>query len=211
MFLNFTCGHNPPAAWAIPVHIASNNTTKVIQSGPVEAGHKNCSALVVSSNLSGETINESHVFSKLYSVFSFAVVGFVMFVCVLFIDTTDVQMFNAHQNSGKIYFTFKVAINSSLLQFTVNVLSSTGKNVNIPVWRTSNQRQLSNKTMVLPVGLYYLSLFAWDSSNTYVSTNIAMSVNLTWSNYSSPTLLIFTPSPTLMLTSPTPIPTTGEL
>ena len=128
-----------------------------------------------------------------------------------FIDTTDVQMFNAHQDSGKIYFTFEVAINSSILQFIVNVLNSNGKNVSIPVWRTSDQRKLTSETMVLPVGLYYLSLFAWESSHsTYVSTDITMSVNVTWSNYSSPTS-IFTPSPTLMLTSPTPVPTTGEL
>ena len=126
---------------------------------------------------------------------------------VYFIDTTDVQMFNAHQDSGKIYFTFEVAINSSILQFMVNVSSSTGKNVRIPVWRTSDQRQLTNKTMVLPVGLYLLSLFARTSHN-YVFTNITMSVNVTWSNYSSPS--IFTPSPTLTQTSPTPVPT-GEL
>ena len=67
-----------------------------------------------------------------------------------FIDTTDVQMFNAHQDSGKIYFTFEVAINSSILQFIVDVLSSNCKNVSIPVWRTSDQRQLTNETMVLP-------------------------------------------------------------
>ena len=145
-----------------------------------------------------------------YIELSFAV-GDIVILFVYFIDTTDVQMFNAHQNSGKIYFTFEVAINSSILQFMVNVSSSTGKNVSIHVWRTSNQRQLTNKTMVLPFGLYCLSLFAWDSSHsTYVSTDITMSVNVTWSNYSSPTP-IFTPSPTLMLTSPTPVPTTSEL
>ena len=155
-----------------------------------------------------------------YNELSFAVGGTLYCgICfVYFIDTTDVQMFNAHQNSGKIYFTFEVAINSSIVQFIVNLSSSTGMNVSIPVWRTSDQRQLAKKTMVLPVGLYYLRLFARDSSHNYVFTNIAMSVNVTWSNYSSPTLLIFTPSPTLMLTSPTPmltpftsVPITGEL
>ena len=125
------------------------------------------------------------------------------------IDTTDVQIFNAYQNSGKIYFIVEVAINSSIQQFMVSVSSSTGKNVSIPVWRTSDQRQLTSETMLLPVGLYYLRLFAQTSHN-YVFTDIAMSVNVTWSNYSSPTL-IFTPSPTLTLTSPTPVPTTGEL
>ena len=125
------------------------------------------------------------------------------------VDTTDVQMFNAHQTSGKIYFIFEVARNSSVQQFMVNVSSSTGKNVRIPVWRTGNQRQITNETMLLPVGLYYLSLFARTSHN-YVFTNIAMSVNVTWSNYSSPTPT-FTPSPTFTLASPTPLPTTGEL
>ena len=133
----------------------------------------------------------------------------VIFVCV-YIDTTDVQIFNAYQNSGKIYFIVEVAINSSVQQFIVNVSSSTGKNVSIPVWRTSDQRQLTNETMLLPVGLYYLRLFAWESSLNYVFTNITMSVNVTWSNYSSPTPT-FTPSPTLMLTSPTPVPIPGEL
>ena len=65
VFLNFTCGHNPPAVQTIPVHMASSNTTKVIQSDPVEAGHRNCSVVVISSNLSGETVDESHIFSEL--------------------------------------------------------------------------------------------------------------------------------------------------
>ena len=153
----------------------------------------------------------NHIYSVSYNELSFAVGGTLYCdICFVYpIDTTDVQMFNAHQNSGKIYFTFEVAINSSIVQFMVNVSSSTGMNVRIPVWRTSNQRQLTNETMLLPVGLYYLRLFARTSHN-YVFTNIAMSVNVTWSNYSSPTL-IFTPSPILTLTSPTPVPTTGEL
>ena len=125
-----------------------------------------------------------------------------------FIDTTDVQVFTAYQNSGKIYFTIKVAINSSIQEFIVNVSSSTGKNVSIPVRRTSDQQQLTNKTMVLPVGLYYLTLFARDSSHNYVFTNVTMSVNVTWSNYWSPTP-VFTPLP--MQTSPTPAPIPGEL
>ena len=149
-----------------------------------------------------------------YNELSFAVGGTLYCdICfVYFIDTTDVQMFNAYQHFEKISFTFKVAINSSIRQFMVNVSSFTGKNVCVPVWRTSDQRQLTNKTTVLPVGLYYLSLFAWDSSHSYVFTDITMSVNLTWSNYWSP-ILIFTPSPTLTKTfsissSPT---TVGEL
>ena len=84
MDLHFTYGHNLTAVHPLPVHIASSNTTKVIQSVPVEAGHRNCSVVVVSSNLSGETINESHIFSKLYSELSFAVLGIVMYVCVLY-------------------------------------------------------------------------------------------------------------------------------
>ena len=78
MDLHFTCGHNPPAVRPIPVHMASNNITKVIRSVTVEAGHRNCSVVVVSSNLSGETVNESHIFSKLYSELSFAVLDIVM-------------------------------------------------------------------------------------------------------------------------------------
>ena len=128
------------------------------------------------------------------------------------IDTTDVQVFTAYQNFGKIYFTFEVAINSSKQQFMVNVTSSAGKNVSIPVWRTSNQQQLTytNKTKVLPIDLYSLSLFARESSHsTYVFTNITMSVNVTWSNYSSPTPIstpISTPLPSVAQISPTPVP-----
>ena len=163
----------------------------------------------------------NHLYSVSYNELSFAVGGTLYCgICfVYFIDTTDVQMFNAHQNSGKIYFTFEVAINSSIVQFMVNLSSSTGMNVSIPVWRTSDQRQLTKKNNGSSCWLVlYLRLFARDSSHNYVFTNIAMSVNVTWSNYSSPTLLIFTPSPTLMLTSPTPmltpftsVPITGEL
>ena len=63
--------------------MASNNTTKVIQSGSIEAGHRNCSVVVISSNLSGETVNESHIFGKiLMSCFFAVVVLTVMFICV---------------------------------------------------------------------------------------------------------------------------------
>ena len=92
----------------------------------------------------------------------------------------------------------------------MNVTSSNGKNVSIPVWRTSDQQQLTNETMVLPVGLYSLSLFAWDSSHNYVFTDITISVNITWSSYWFPTP-IFTPPPTLMQTPTTPVPIPGEL
>ena len=153
----------------------------------------------------------NHIYSVSYNELSFVVVA-LHCLFVYFIDTTDVQVFTAYQNSGKIYFTFEVAFNSSILQFMVKVLSSTGKNVSsIFVWRTSDQRQLTGKIVILPVGLYYLRLFARDSPHsTYVFTNITMSVNVTWSNYWSPTP-IYAPSPTLILTSPTPVSTTGEL
>ena len=65
MLLNFSCGSYFPDVRPLPVHITSSNTTEVIQSDPVEAGHKNCNVTVVSKNLSGKTINDSHTFGEL--------------------------------------------------------------------------------------------------------------------------------------------------
>ena len=67
VFLHFSCGSHSPEADVQPllVRIASNNTTEVIQSDPVEAGHRNCKVKVVSKNLSGKTVNDSHIFGEL--------------------------------------------------------------------------------------------------------------------------------------------------
>ena len=65
VFLYFSCGSDSPAVQTLPVRIASSNTTEVIQSDPVEAGHRNCYVKVVSKNLSGKTVNDSHTFGEL--------------------------------------------------------------------------------------------------------------------------------------------------
>ena len=65
VLLYLSCGSYSPAVRPLPVHIASSNTTKVIQSDPVEAGHRNCNVKVISKNLSGKTVNDSHTFGKL--------------------------------------------------------------------------------------------------------------------------------------------------
>ena len=66
VFLYFSCGSYSPDVLPLPVHItASGNTTEVIQSDPVEAGHRNCIVKVVSKNLSGKTVNDSHTFGEL--------------------------------------------------------------------------------------------------------------------------------------------------
>ena len=66
MLLHFSCGSYSPDVQPLPVHIASNKTTEVIQSDPVEAGHRNCKVTVVSKNLSGKTVNDSHTFGELW-------------------------------------------------------------------------------------------------------------------------------------------------
>ena len=65
VLLYFSCGSYSPDVRPLPVHIASSNTTEVIQSDPVEAGHRNCYVKVVSKNLSGKTVNETHTFGEL--------------------------------------------------------------------------------------------------------------------------------------------------
>ena len=66
VFLHFSCGSYSPVVQLLPVRIASSNTTEVIQSDPVEAGHRNCKVTVVSKNLSGKTVNDSHTFGELW-------------------------------------------------------------------------------------------------------------------------------------------------
>ena len=66
VLLYFSCCSDSPDVQQLPVRIASSNTTEVIQSDPVEAGHRNCYVKVVSKNLSGKTVNDSHTFGELW-------------------------------------------------------------------------------------------------------------------------------------------------
>ena len=70
VLLYISCGSYFPVVQPLLVHIASSNTTGVIQSDPIEAGHRNCKVTVVSTNLSGETVSEMHTFSELWRYIS---------------------------------------------------------------------------------------------------------------------------------------------
>ena len=125
-------------------------------------------------------------------------------LCTL-LDTTHVQMFNAHSlngtdNLGVVNFSLMVAINSSVLEFMVNITGSSGRRFGAHVARTSNQRVVSGTTMMLPVDIYTLKLFVLTSSGFQYS-DFTKIVNITRSNYRT------TASPP----TPSPAPTPGEL
>ena len=108
-------------------------------------------------------------------------------LCTL-IDTTDVQMFDAHplngtDNLGAINCSVMVAINSSVLEFMVDITGSSARRFDgIPLSRKSNQRVVSNSSMVLPVDIYTLSLSMLSSSG-FQFVNLTMTVNISLSNY----------------------------
>ena len=133
-------------------------------------------------------------------------------LCTL-IDTTDVQMFDAHplngtDNLGAINCSLKVAINSTVLNFMVNISGSSGRKFDsIPLLRKNYERVVSNSSMVLPVDIYFVSL----TSSGFQDANLTATVNISRSNYSAANTttaaLTSTPSPT-----PTSAPVTlGEL
>ena len=130
-------------------------------------------------------------------------------LCTL-IDTTDVQMFDAQplngvDNLGAINCSVRVAINSSVLEFMVNISGSSGRRFGAHVVRTIGQRVVSGTTMMLPVDIYALNLSVLTSTGFQYS-NFSKGVNITHSNYSIPTS---TPTPSSTPISPTPV-TTGE-
>ena len=131
-------------------------------------------------------------------------------LCTL-IDTTDVQMFNAHplngaDNLGAINCSVKVAMNSSILEFMVDITGSSGRRFGAHVTRTIDQRVVSGTTMTLPVDIYILTLSMLTSSGFQYSS-FSKRVNITRSNYSAISKSTPTPSPTP--TSPTRV-TPGE-
>ena len=128
-------------------------------------------------------------------------------LCTL-LDTTDVQMFNAHplngaDNLGAINCSVMVAINSSIFEFMVDITGSSGRRFGAHVTRTIDQRVVSGTTMMLPVDIYILTLFMLTSSGFQYS-DFTKIVNITRSNYST---TASTPTPSPALPSPTP----GEL
>ena len=217
VLLYFSCGSYSPDVLPLPVHItASGNTTEVIQSDPVEAGHRNCIVKVVSKNLSGKTVNDSHTFGELCRE-QCQVSITKQYLCTL-IDTTDVQVFKAQplngtNNLGAINCSLTVAINSSVLEFMVDITGSSGRRFDgIPLSRKSNQRVVSNETMMLPVDIYTLSLSMLTSVG-FQYANFTETVTISRSNYSASTTTTTTATTAVASTSksPAPTPASGRL
>ena len=205
VFLYFSCGSYSPDVQPLPVRIASSNITEVIQSDPVEAGHRNCIVKVVSKNLSGKTVNDSHTFGEFME--GELLSDSITKQCLL-LDTTDVQMFNARplngaDNLGAINCSVMVAMNSSILEFMVDITGSSGRRFGAHVTRTIDQRVVSGTTMMLPVDIYTLTLSVLTSSGFQYS-DFTKIVNITHSNYS-------TTASTPTASSALPTPTPGEL
>ena len=127
------------------------------------------------------------------------------------IDTTDVQMFNATDNLGAINCSLMVAINSSVLNFMVNISDSSGRRFNsIHLSRKSNQRVVSNSSMVLPVDIYTLSLSVLTLSG-FQYANFTTTVDISHSNYSTSTTTAADASTSTLSSTPTSAPIThGE-
>ena len=123
-------------------------------------------------------------------------------------------MFDAHplngiDNLGAINCSLKVARNSNIFKFMVNISGSSGRKFDsIPLSRKINRRVVSNSSMVLPVDIYTLSLSVFISSG-FQYANLTVTVNISHSNYSASstttTTTTATPSPT-----PTSTVTLGE-
>ena len=121
-------------------------------------------------------------------------------LCTL-IDTTDVQMFDAQPLNGvdnlrAINCSMRVAINSSVLEFMVNISGSSGRRFGAHVVRTIGQRVVSGTTLMLPVDIYTLTLSVLTSSSFQYS-DFSKIVNITRSNYST---IASTPTPSPALT-----------
>ena len=116
---------------------------------------------------------------------------------------------NGADNLGAINCSVKVAINSSTLNFMVNILSGSSgwKFDSIPLLRKEYERVVLNSSMVLPVDIYILSL----RSSGFQDTNLIVIVNISRSKYSASTtttttaaaVSTSTPSPTSTSTAVT--------
>ena len=122
-------------------------------------------------------------------------------------------MFNAHplngtDNLGAINCSLMVAINSSILEFMVDITGLSGRRFDgIPLSRKSNQRVVSNSSMMLPVNIYTLNLSVLTSSG-FQYANLTVTVNILHSNYSASTTTITNTAATSTST-PSPTPTSG--
>ena len=122
-------------------------------------------------------------------------------------------MFNAHplngtDNLGAINCSLMVAINSSILEFMVDISGSSGRRFDsIPLLRKSNERVVSNSSMVLPVDIYNLSLSVFASSG-FQYANLTVTVNISRSSYSASTTT--TTATTTTTTTPSSTPTSSS-
>ena len=129
-------------------------------------------------------------------------------------------MFNAHplngtDNLGAINCSLRMAINSSVLEFMVNISGSSGRRFDsITLSRKNYERVVTNSSMVLPIDIYILSLTMLTSSG-FQDANLTVTVNISRSSYSvSTTTTTTTAAASTSLSSPTPTSTSvtlGEL
>ena len=115
-------------------------------------------------------------------------------------------MFNAHplngtDNLGAINCSLMVAINSSIFKFMVDITGSSGRRLDsISLSRKSNQRVVSNSSMMLPVDIYTLNLFVLTSTG-FQYANFTETVNISYSNYPASTTTTITTATTTTATA----------
>ena len=124
----------------------------------------------------------------------------------------DAQPLNGTDNLGAINCTLRVAMNSSILKFMVNISDSSGRRFDsIPLSRKSNQRVVSNSSMVLPVDIYTLSLSVLTSSGfQYANLTVTVNIHVSHSNYSA-SITTTTAAAAASTSTPSPTPTSGPV
>ena len=193
------------------VYIGTNGSIE-IHSNAVETGHIGCNGTVTTSNLSGKNVSELFTFGKL--CVCVCVCEHVLITTVISTDSTDVQLLDAKPSesvTGAITLWMKLARNSSLLEIVVNVINSHGKLVfSTTANRSLHQREINLTTDILPVDQYTISVLSCYNK----SLTISKTVNITHSNYSTPSpSTTVPPSTTTAVPSPTrtpSAPTTSE-
>ena len=102
-------------------------------------------------------------------------------------------------------------MNSSILKFMVNISGSSGRRFDsIILSRKSNQRVVSNSSMVHPVDIYTLSLSVLTSSG-FQYANLTVTVNISHSNYSASTTTTTAVAAAASTSTPSPTPMSGPV
>ena len=127
----------------------------------------------------------------------------MLITTVISTDSTDVQLLDAKPSelmTGAIDLKIKLARNSSLLEIEVNVINSRGKLVySTTANRPLHQREVTHTTDILPVDQYTISVLSCYNK----SLTLNKTINITHSNYSTPSL---TPSLSIPVLSTTVVP-----